>query len=60
MSDGKQSVWWSLCGKCNAKVEIRVPDVLTKDQVKDAFAKMGIQVLPCLCDKCLKEKATNG
>lgn len=54
--DGKQAIWWSMCGKCSTKVEIKVPDIFTKEQVKEEFAKIGIQVLPCLCAKCLKEK----
>lgn len=55
MSNGKPVLWWSRCGKCNEKVEVRVPDIYTKEQVKEEFAKIGVQVLPCLCKKCLEK-----
>jgi len=56
MSEGKVVLYFSECGKCSKRVELHAPDSWSKDQVKQAFAEVGIQVLPCLCAECLAAK----
>ncbi len=51
-----EELWWSECGRdsCGVRVEIFMPLDSTKAEVKEAFAAVGIKVLPCLCKKCNK------
>lgn len=49
-------VWYIRCAKCNKKVEVIVPKMATKDEVKQAFLNIGAQAVPSLCQKCKAEK----
>lgn len=48
----KEELWWSECGICGEGVLLSLPEGSTKDEVKVAFAAVGISVLPCRCKKC--------
>jgi hypothetical protein len=54
--DSKVVLWYTECVSCSNRAEIHVSDSLSSDEVKEAFANIGIKIRPYVCPSCAAKK----